>query len=191
MWWSRESVRVSERGWTRCIHPSGGRTSPIAYHTKQQQTESQQHGLRHNEICQKHQIPLASFGWIMLHFLHCRHPFFFHARAQPASKPRAVAALSFFPPPSRPGPKSSSVKIVPKSGAYSCPSLQTFPSPLLHRLALSFNRQPTHGDRPQDQLPARACLSLSPSLSRRHNNALETTSVYQPILPSSLHVVSP
>lgn len=113
--------------------------------------------LRNNKIRQKHQIPLASFGWIMLHFLHCRHPFFLHARAQPA----AVAASSFRPVPPGPGPNLVPPKLC-QNLAYSCPSLQTFPSPHLHRLVLSStasSRWPSRTPTPGPGLP----LSLSKS----------------------------
>lgn len=150
--WSREPVRVSDR--LDLMHSSDEPPSLIAYHTKQQR-ELQQHSLRKNNIRQKHQIPLASFGWIMLHFLHCRHPFFFHTRAQPA----AVAASSVPPGPPGPGPNLVPSKLC-QNLAYSCPSLQTFPSPHLHRLATSFNRQPRVAVSSTNSRPGPASLSL-------------------------------
>lgn len=126
-----------------------------------------------NEIRQKASSS-ARFGWIMLHFLHCRHPFFIHARAQPASKPPPVAASSVPPIPPGPGPNLVPPKLC-QNLAYSCPSLfKHSPSPLLHRLAWSFNRRPPAKSL-QHQLPGSA---LSPSLSRRHNNASSRPQVY-------------
>lgn len=90
--------------------------------------------------------------------------------------------------PARPGPKSSSAKIVPKSGIFMPKPLQTFPHSSSTPASMVFQPPPPGEESPA---PAPGVCPLSKSFQAAQQRLLETISVYQPILPSSLHVVSP